>query len=367
MADDGYTIVEPTSAITPFPPQAWNPALIDYAAHPAYRDLTRSPRFADRVGGLFIFLSSMAVLLVKRLVRYEMIPNDIRSDASVRGRMTMVGEALKNIFNRPPARSDRVMQAHPDTGHLGRDGIHVVTMVDSDFEALDAVAQPQFQALRNRRACGRQDQRTFDESRAATVRRDQQALFDVIERVLDDVGIMDVASAYMQRRGRVIDVNPQINDASDSFWKDIFPDTPPSELPGSAYCHRDASGGDLKAIIYMTDVGPSNGPFSYVIGSHRMQISVSDDLICEANDFNGLAGTDAVSRARFAALPFKFRQKGSFGNDLLPAAPLAQDIARSLWAVSAPKGSVVLFDTKGVHRGGMVESGERRVITCVIG
>jgi hypothetical protein len=367
MDGEGYRLVEPDAAIVALPEQAWRPDVVDYAAHDAYRDLAVRPSLANRIGGLSIFLSSMAVLLIKRLVRYEMIPNDVRSDATVGGRARMVGHALKNMVARPPARSARIMRADPGTGHLGRDGIHVVTMRASDFVALDKLAQPQFEALRERREKGGGKKRAFEESRGRTTRREQQALFDVIERVLTDAGIMQVASAYMQRPGRVIDVNPQINDASDTFWKDIFPDTPPSELPGSAYCHRDASGGDLKAIIYMTDVGPTNGPFSYVVGSHRMQISTVDDLICEANDSNGLAGTDAVSRARFAALPAKFRQKGSFGNDLLPSAPLAQDISRGLWAINAPKGSIVLFDTKGIHRGGMVESGERRVITCVIG
>lgn len=367
MDGEGYRLVEPDAAIVALPEQAWRPDVVDYAAHDAYRDLAVRPSLANRIVGVSIFLSSMAVLLIKRLVRYEMIPNDVRSDATLGGRATMVGHALKNMVARPPARSARIMRAEPGTGHLGRDGIHVVTMSSPDFVALDKQAQPQFKALHDRREKGSATKRAFEESRGRTTRREQQALFDIIERVLKEAGVMDVASAYMQRPGRVIDVNPQVNDASDSFWKDIFPDTPPSELPGSAYCHRDASGGDLKAIIYMTDVSPTNGPFSYVIGSHRMQISTADDLICEANDSNGLAGTDAVSRARFAALPAKFRQKGSFGNDLLPSAPLAQDIARGLWAVSAPKGSIVLFDTKGIHRGGMVESGERRVITCVIG
>jgi hypothetical protein len=367
MAGKGYTIVEPASAITPLPAQTWSPALVDYTAHPAYRELTTKPSLSARASGLLIFLFSMAALLIKRLVQYEMIPNDIRSDATMKGRLQMTGQALKNALSRPASRSARLLQSDEASGRLGRDGIHVVIMPDSDFSALDHLSQPQFATLHQRRQTGQSSKRAFEESRGSTTRREEQALFEVIERILNDAGIMDVASAYMQRPARIIDVNPQINDASDSFWKDIFPDTPPSELPSAAYCHRDASGGDLKAIIYMTNVGPTNGPFSYVIGSHRMHISRTDDLICEANDSNGLAGTDALSRARFAALPKRLRQKGSFGNDLLPTAPLAEDIARGLWAITAPKGSIVLFDTKGIHRGGMVETGERRVITCVIG
>ncbi|MDY6923984.1 MAG: hypothetical protein SWI22_08510 [Pseudomonadota bacterium] len=367
MSVEGYTIVEPAPAVIPLPDLVWSPALIQYAAHPAYRDLVARPTLKARVAGMTTFLSSMAVLLVKRLVRYEMIPNDLRSDRSPAGRMAMVRQALKNAASRPPERAERVLRADAAAGRLGPDGIHVVTMPAADFAALTEAARPQFDALQARREQSKSQRREFDESRGRTTRKEQEALFATIEQILRDAGVMNAASAFMQREARLIDVNPQINDVSDTFWKDIFPDTPPSALPAAAYCHRDASGGDLKAIIYMTDVDATSGPFSYVVGSHRMRISRVDDLICEANDSNGLAGTTAEARARFAALPARLRQKGSFGNDLMETEPFARDITRGLWSITAPKGSIVLFDTKGIHRGGMVERGERRVITCVIG
>ena len=69
----------------------------------------------------------------------------------------------------------------------------------------------------------------------------------------------------------------------------------------------------------------------------------------------------------FAALPRKLRQKCAFGNDLKADSPMLEEIVRATWKITAPAGSVVLFDTKGIHRGGMVEQGERRVLTCVLG
>jgi hypothetical protein len=231
---------------------------------------------------------------------------------------------------------------------------------------LEAVAAGQFEALAARR--GRANgKRQFEESRGQASRLEQGPLFDAIETILRESGVMAAADAYLGRPARLIDVNPQINDVTDSFWRDIFPDTELGELPATAYCHRDASGGDLKAIIYLSDVGGRNGPFSYVLGSNRIRISRLDDLICEANDSNGLGATDPAARRRFAALPKKLRQKGAFGNDLTPASPLSEDIKAGLWSIEAPRGSIVLFDTKGIHRGGMVVEGERRVVTCVIG
>lgn len=367
MPVEGYKIVEPAPAIVRLPERVWTAELVPYAAHPAYRDLVARPTLQARLGGMTTFLSSMAILLVKRLVRYEMIPNDIRSDRTAGGRMAMAWQALRNALSHPPPRAARLLAADGAAGRLATDGIHVVTMPKSALQAITEASRPQFDALQARREQRKDGPREFEESRGRTTRRDQESLFATIEQVFREAGIMSVASVYMQREARLIDVNPQINDVSDTFWKYIFPDTPPSALPAAAYCHRDASGGDLKAIIYMTDVDEASGPFSYVVGSHRMRISRIDDLICEANDSNGLAGTTADARARFAALPRKLRQKGSFGNDLMETDPFTRDIMCGLWSITAPGGSIVLFDTKGIHRGGMVERGERRVITCVIG
>jgi ectoine hydroxylase-related dioxygenase (phytanoyl-CoA dioxygenase family) len=365
MAASGYLTVEPDRSVKPVSDLGWTPDLVDYENHGAYRDLIERAPLALRLEALTIFAVSMAKLLVKRVIKYEFIPYDTRADKSFGGRLRFAGAALKNMV-RGDARARRLAAAGGEAGNMGEHGIHVVTMPVDRFAVLDEAARVEFDRLAARRGQSN-GRRQFEESRGQASRAEQRELFDVIETTLKEAGVFDVASAYLGRKARLIDVNPQINDTSDTFWRDIFPDTELKSLPPTAYCHRDASGGDLKAIIYMTDVDDRTGPFSYVVGSNRMKLDRLDDLICEANDSNGLAGTDARSRARFAALPARLRQKGSFGNDVRPETPLGREIGQGLWAVKAGKGSIVLFDTKGIHRGGMVEAGERRVITCVVG
>ena len=365
MAASGYITVEPDQAVRPVSEMGWTPALIDYDRHAAYRDLIARAPLKTRLEAAVIFAVSMARLLLKRTIKYEFIPHDVRTDRSPAGRLRFVGAALRNAFG-GDARARRLSAAEVDAGKMAGHGIHVVTMPTDRFAALEATARPEFDRLAARRGLSN-GQRQFEESRGQASRREQRELFELIEATLREAGVFDVASAYLGRQTKLVDVNPQINDTSDSFWRDIFPDTELKALPPTAYCHRDASGGDLKAIIYMTDVDERNGPFSYVIGSNRMRIDRLDDLICEANDSNGMAGTDPAARARFAALPRKLRQKGAFGNDVTPDSPLGREIGQGLWAVTAGRGSIVLFDTKGIHRGGMVEDGERRVITCVVG
>jgi hypothetical protein len=248
-----------------------------------------------------------------------------------------------------------------------RDGIAVIALPSDRFFSLETASTQYFADLAHRRGASNVGDRAFDESRASVGRQSASALFSVIEQVLEESGILAAAEIYKGRKCQLVDVNPQINDISDSFWRDIFPDLNLETLPRTAYCHRDASGGDLKAIIYMTDVGPNNGPFSFAIGSHQLSVSRIDDWIGESNDMSGLSGTEPSARRKFAALPAKLRQKCAYGNDLVDSSPVADALDKSLWPITASKGALVLFDTKGTHRGGMVVEGERRVITCIIG
>lgn len=164
----------------------------------------------------------------------------------------------------------------------------------------------------------------------------------------------------------LVDVNPQVNDSSDGFWRNTFPDLNLNH-PETAYFHRDASGGDRKVIFYLSDVKEDNSPFSYAVVSHKMGFKRIDDYICEANDSNGLAATKKSSREMFASSPKRLRQKGNFGNDLTGRDTLKEKMLNSTWRVEVPAGTLVLFDTKGIPRGGLVEQVVRKVVTCIIG
>jgi ectoine hydroxylase-related dioxygenase (phytanoyl-CoA dioxygenase family) len=164
----------------------------------------------------------------------------------------------------------------------------------------------------------------------------------------------------------VVDINPQINDSSDDFWQRFFPDLA-IEKPATAYCHRDASGGDVKVILYLSDVALENGPFSFILGSHRHRPGKFANMVQELNDTSGFSATDPKARRLFAALPSFLRKKCAFGNDLQTESEAAKQILAAEWKITANKGHAVVFDYKGHHSGGMVLEKERIVLTCVIG
>ncbi|RZJ29483.1 MAG: hypothetical protein EON85_06860, partial [Brevundimonas sp.] len=148
MAPSGYLNVEPDRAVTPVSAMDWSPELVAYDQHAAYQDLVREPSLATRLQALGIFGVSMGKLLFKRLIRYEFIPHDIRSDRSFGGRLRFTGAALRNMA-RGDERARRAAAAAGGApmGRLAEHGIHVVTMPMDRFEELEAIAQPDFDRL----------------------------------------------------------------------------------------------------------------------------------------------------------------------------------------------------------------------------
>lgn len=367
MQHSGFSLIDPPREVKRVDPATrWEDIRIDYERHPAYAELTRAG-IVQRVAATGEFLARALLLVAKRAVRYEMIPLDYRKPKTPGQMVRFAGTAFLNVAmpqSRPTATAP---EARSIADRLDRDGCVVVAVEDTRFEQLEAAAQPHFDDLAARRHRSHNGKRAFDDSRMTLGKTTSPALYAAIEAVLKQSGIFDAAAEHLGRPARLVDINPQINDVTDSFWRDIFPDRGPSKLPDTAYYHRDASGGDLKAIIYFSEVGPENGPFNYAVGTNALKVSAVDNFVTEANDHNGFSGTDLTARSKFAALPKLFRQKGSYGNDLDDAASFSRAMVDSTWSVVAPKGSIVLFDTKGTHRGGMVEQGERRVVTCVIG
>ena len=334
----------------------------DYLRHPAYASVAGGSVGA-RLASLAIFLRSFALILCKRLISYELIPAHVRAG----GGLEFCSAALRNIFRhwvggKPPAWGHHAAVAQT----LQAQGVCVAAVDGNSFAAINAAAKPLLERLRARRGARSSGGRDFIESRDSALRTSNIDLFGAVEEMLEKDGLLAAISVYLCRPARLIDVSPQINDSSDDFWLNTFSDLPEANRP-ARYFHKDASGGDIKAILYMSDVGPKNGPFSYAIGSHAVRSPTLISWIEEANDQSGFSSTDHKARLNFSRLPKVLQRKCAVGNDLMPDDPATAALLHAEWVITAPHGHLVVFDTKGFHRGGMVAEGERIVLTCVIG
>lgn len=334
----------------------------EYPRHPAYVQADPTS-LGGRAQALFTFFLYFALILCKRLISYELIPAHVRKQ----GGLAFVGAAVGNIVRRLfPSRLRSSGQGVRVTEALLCHGVAVVPIDLDRLSAVDTAARPLLDALRQRRGQRQGGGRDFIESRGAALRTSDTELFTAVEAMLSAGHLLDGISAYLGHPARLVDVNPQINDCSDDFWQQIFTDLPPADRP-ARYFHKDASGGDIKAILYLSDVEAHSGPFSYAVGSHKANTPTLVGWLEETNDQSGFSGTGARARRSFSALPRALQRKCAVGNDLLPGQPVTEQLLKSEWVITARRGHLVVFDTKGFHRGGMVQEGERVVLTCVIG
>jgi hypothetical protein len=102
--------------------------------------------------------------------------------------------------------------------------------------------------------------------------------------------------------------------------------------------HRDAHGFQFKAILYLNDTGPKNGPFEYLLGSHKV-LAVAFDT--------ARANLPAYPDTRYTDEQVKRLSRGG----------------KRCRSFPAPAGTLLLVVTSGIHRGQPLDLGERYALT----
>lgn len=115
----------------------------------------------------------------------------------------------------------------------------------------------------------------------------------------------------------------------------------PENLGSGQGWHRDSYTKQFKAMVYLSDVSLDTGPFEYVLGSHTYRHifgSIMDNNYKKLRANNSrFEHTDVV----------KFSEK--------------RNLERKVF--DAPAGSIILFDSRGLHRGSPILSGHRFALT----
>jgi hypothetical protein len=143
--------------------------------------------------------------------------------------------------------------------------------------------------------------------------------------------------------------------------------------------HLDADSDIIKALFYLKDVGPGDGPFSFVRGSHLwkrspLTVAVQKGMDDAQGDVFELQpdGLDyklgyyrpfyklPEHRADILSLPARLRGSTHFGDDILDGTALSDEMLSHEQVFTGPAGTLVIFDgSQGIHRGSLVENGER--------
>lgn len=113
----------------------------------------------------------------------------------------------------------------------------------------------------------------------------------------------------------------------------------PGNIGSGQGWHRDAFHFQYKSMIYLSEVGPANGPFQIMPGSHRGFNVVRDTL-------HGRLDPPPASRI----------------SDAQVTRLLSIDPSRAT-ALPASAGTLILFDSSTIHRGMPIQTGARYALT----
>lgn len=335
---------------------------IDYARHPAYRVR------GGRLRALAMFGRGAAIALGRWLIDLEHLAKppegaDRRRWLARNAARLGLGAIRCNLGRLTRSTSPATTQAGREiAAALDLDGVHAFRLTDAEKARLETLTGPWFGQLRLRLAAG---VRHFDDNRLWIDAQASPEVYAWFRDLMDRAGVLSAASARLGRPVTVAHLIPQLNTPETDFWTGQFADVGEPD-PACNYCHVDTAWGIAKMIVYVGEVGEANGPFSYVRGSHRARDGFWGRLVRKANDYAGLSSTRPAARRLFAALPAGLRRKAAFGPDLRDDHPLAPALLAAETRFTTDAADAILFDPDGVHRGGMVQAGERRVVGVLL-
>ncbi len=146
--------------------------------------------------------------------------------------------------------------------------------------------------------------------------------FPDVQRLMASPSILSVAQSYLQ--------STPIADVTSMWWHTAFSDQPDEEA--AQFFHFDMDRIKwLKFFIYLTDVGPDNGPHCFIKGSHRVK-GIPSPLL--AKGYARLLDEEV----------FRYYARDQMIQFL------------------AARGTVIAEDTRGLHKGLEVHSGDRLML-----
>ena len=134
--------------------------------------------------------------------------------------------------------------------------------------------------------------------------------------------------------------------------------------------HLDMNVNELKVNLYLSDVSPENGPMRYITGSHLLHApALLDRAVLHAhrwgygNSFADSWMMTPEALSVFHRLPRYFRKRNIIGDTYGDSWPqFEREFAGNLAEFTGPTGTAILFESLGLHMGGLVRDGSRTAI-----
>ena len=197
--------------------------------------------------------------------------------------------------------------------------------------------------------------------------------WQAFRRAIARAGIQESVNSYSRLPLDLDYCVLQLSHPDECWWKDCYADEGISTSKAS-YMHYDQDYSLIKAIVYLQPV-TTNGPFSLIPASEVAPVSYSREAFFKRLDgrvasANVGGDTDCVYyrkqfkspdfRREFLRIPSALRGTSHFGDDILDGTSKSDWLLRHERKITTDVANCTVFTGgRTVHRGGLVESGER--------
>jgi hypothetical protein len=202
----------------------------------------------------------------------------------------------------------------------------------------------------------------------------------ILDKEFKKQGVFGVLKEAFGIRYRYTGMAIELSGAGSTWWKDALgQETPPATM----YAHLDETVYAPKSIVYLSEVSEENGPTScYPAVYASFNNSALQDIIGRVvggvgsavdsplRDYYGLNSqkllASASFRRHFMMLPRELRFNSHFGWDVVPGSELEAKMKSKELVMTGPPGKFIVFDgSQLLHRGGLIEAGERIALQVV--
>ena len=265
---------------------------------------------------------------------------------------------------------------HPNSEDLKSNAFFYAELNESTLSKILKLAEPQVKIFRERAKSGFLKRSDLSVNGGDVVTE----ISKLIDQDFRSQGIFDSVSDYVGIKYTFTGCSLELSVAGSTWWKNSIQGVTP---PKTMYAHLDESIYAPKAIVYLTHVTQKNGPTSSypgiydslhnnalqdVIGRVIGEVGNNSDSILNeyyAKGYHQSMGS-LNFRKHFMLLPESLRFNSHFGWDLLGGTKLENLIADCEEFMLGAPGKLVVFDgSRLLHRGGLIEDGERLVLQVV--
>lgn len=266
--------------------------------------------------------------------------------------------------------------SHPNAEALENNSFFYTELKESTLRRILKLAEPQVKIFRERAKSGLLKRTDLSINSGKIVAE----ISKLVDKDFKSQGIFDSVSDYVGIKYAFTGCSLELSVAGSTWWKNAIQGV---TAPKTMYAHLDESIYAPKAIVYLTNVTQKNGPTSSypkiydLIQNNTLQDIIgrvvgavgnnSDSILFEYYSKSYHQSMSSPNfRRHFMLLPESLRFNSHFGWDILAGSKFENVIADREESMLGGPGKLVVFDgSRLLHRGGLIEEGERLVLQVV--